>query len=69
MTESQDGPGLVPEGDGTLADSPGWGRLLDAAGVAAGLLLLVIVADVLSDGRLISRRLYRRGEEPGDPAE
>lgn len=44
--------------DGT----PGGGGLtwLDGLGIAAGVVLVVIVADILSDGRLISRRLLRR---------
>lgn len=50
----------------------GWGRALDAAGIAAGVLLVVIVADIWTDGRLISRRLARarrppqEGGAPGD---
>lgn len=44
----------------------GWGRALDAAGVLAGVVLVVIVIDIFSDGRLISRRL-RRDPDP-EPA-
>lgn len=55
---------------GTEPGGRDWGRALDAAGVIAGVLLLVIVADIWSDGRLVSRRLLRGGGEdkPGDPA-
>lgn len=47
--DSTDGP-LEPRGFS-------W---LDAAGIIAGAALLVMVADILTDGRLISRRLMRR---------
>jgi len=54
----------------------GWGWL-DTAGLIAGALLLVMLADILTDGRLISRRLTGRRQQqpenegvPGDvPAE
>jgi hypothetical protein len=63
------GPGDTPPPD----EARDWGRLLDAAGIIAGCLLVAIVADILSDGRLISRRLARRPpseDNPGDsPAE
>jgi hypothetical protein len=45
----------------------GWGRALDAAGVLAGVILVVIVVDIFSDGRLISRRL-RRDPDPEQAA-
>lgn len=62
-----------PDGAGEL-DQPaasGWGRVLDGLGIAAGLVLVAIVIDIFSDGRLISRRLIRRRGEheegaPGD---
>jgi hypothetical protein len=47
-----------------------WGRALDVAGVLAGVVLAVIVADILTDGRLVSRRLHKpkgdAGERPAD---
>lgn len=48
-------------------DEPGggWGRVLDTAGVLAGIVLVAIVIDIFSDGRLISRRL-RREPDPDD---
>ena len=49
-----------------------WGRVLDAAGIAAGVVLVVIVADIVSDGRVISRRLVQmrqRKEETRDPGD
>lgn len=45
--------------DGQVLEPRGFGWL-DAAGVVAGVALIVIVVDILSDGRLISRRLVRR---------
>lgn len=43
----------------------GWGAM-DTLGVIAGILLAVIVADILTDGRVISRRL--RGQpKPAEP--
>jgi hypothetical protein len=53
------------------AGGQGWGRLLDLAGIAAGILLIVIVADIVSDGRLISRRLRKPqdGEASDRPAD
>lgn len=75
MADTPESPGPGPGADDsvTSGESPDWGRLLDAAGIIAGVLLIVIVADIFTDGRLISRHLYRppRGEgETGDnPAE
>jgi hypothetical protein len=59
------GTGAPPD-DGTRG--PDWGLLLDTAGVLAAVLLIVIVADVWTDGRLISRRLPGWKEDPSDPA-
>ena len=61
-TESP-GPGPGADDSSTSGESPDWGRLLDAAGILAGVLLIVIVADIWTDGRLISRRLHRPGHE------
>jgi hypothetical protein len=50
-----------------VSDEPGgvnWGRVLDAAGIAAGILLVLIVADVWTEGRFISRRLIRQPPAP-----
>lgn len=55
------------QGEQQPPDTPAgvnWGRLLDAAGIIAGLLLLVIVADIWTDGRLVSRRLLRQRPDP-----
>lgn len=57
QAEQQDEPG-----------GGGWGRVLDTAGVLAGVVLVVIVIDIFSDGRLISRRL-RRERGPDDNVE
>lgn len=46
-----------------------WGRILDAAGVLAGIALALIVADIISDGRLISRRLPQRRPRQEDPVD
>jgi hypothetical protein len=37
---------------------------VDAVGIFAGIVLIVIVADVFTDGRLISRRLRSPRPEP-----
>jgi hypothetical protein len=55
-----------PAGDGDNDDGFRWGRVLDAAGAVAGVLLIVICADILTDGRLISRRIMAR--RPPAPA-
>jgi hypothetical protein len=62
-------PGPSPDADASPAGSseaPDWGRLLDAAGIIAGVFLVVIIADILSDGRLISKRLHRQEEDDVD---
>jgi hypothetical protein len=47
-----------------------WGRALDVAGVLAGVVLAVIVADILTDGRLVSRRLRKpKGDVDERPAD
>lgn len=47
----------------------GWGRVLDWAGAVAAVVLVAILVDIWSDGRLISRRLRGRGSEGGDDDE
>ena len=64
MTDLPDGPGQGAPADAEVGTGLDWGRILDAAGIVAGLLLAVIVADIWTDGRLISRRLRRNGGEP-----
>lgn len=39
--------------------TPGW-NWVDTCGIIAGVVLVVILADVFTDGRLISRRLKGR---------
>ena len=41
----------------------GW-TALDTAGVIAAILLVVIVADIATDGRIVSRRLRPRPPQP-----
>lgn len=65
MADTAEGPSPAAA-DETTAEAPAWGRLLDTAGIIAGILLLVIVADIWTDGRLISRRL--RGGDDDIPA-
>lgn len=43
----------------------GWDAL-DTAGLIAAAILVVILADILSDGRLVSRRLRPRPPQPAD---
>lgn len=45
-----------------------WGRIMDGAGIVAGLALGAILIDIFTDGRFISRRLGWRRDEPGDQA-
>jgi hypothetical protein len=49
-------------------ETAGFGPL-DALGLIAGAALVLIVADILTDGRLLSRHLirWRKGGEPVDP--
>jgi hypothetical protein len=54
----QDDSGTPPGGGGA------WSRALDVAGVLAGVLLVAMAADMITDGRLISRRLLRRQQPP-----
>lgn len=71
MADLTDGPGpgadTDPAPEGEARD---WGRALDAAGIIAGILLALIIADIWTDGKLISRHLIRPRPdgEPGDPA-
>jgi hypothetical protein len=39
---------------------------MDTIGILAGVLLLVIIADIFTDGRVISRRL-RKPPAPAEP--
>ena len=48
------------------AEPSGW-DVMDTVGLIAGALLVVIVIDIVSDGRLISRRL--RGPKPAPQPE
>jgi hypothetical protein len=59
------GPGADTEPEGEARD---WGRALDIAGIIAGVFLVVIIADIATDGKLISRRLIRKPPE-GEPVE
>lgn len=47
------------------AAEPGGWEIMDTLGLIAAIFLVAIVADILSDGRLISRRL--RGPRPPAP--
>lgn len=52
----------VPEPDADGKDGGGLGgRVLDIAGVAAGLVLAVILADILSGGKITAWFVKRRG--------
>ena len=52
----------TPEADTTEPAERDWGRLLDTAGIIAAILLAVIVIDIATDGKLISRRLHKPPE-------
>lgn len=66
-TTSAPGTGTGEQGaEGAEDEQPRWGRALDAAGVVAGVILVAIVIDIWTDGRLISRRLGRRGGDDDD---
>ena len=65
LTESGPGPVADTEPQGEARD---WGRALDIAGIIAGIFLAAIIADIWTDGRLISRRLTRKPPE-GEPVE
>jgi len=59
-------PAAPPAASGETEAPPAfdWGRVIDGAGICAAVILVVIVADIFSDGRLISRRLMRSREQP-----
>lgn len=44
-------------------EAKGWDAL-DTAGLIAAVLLVVIVADIATDGRIVSRRLRPRPQQP-----
>lgn len=55
-----------PDADGKDGDGGQLaGRMLDIAGIAAGVVLAVIVADILSGGK-VTRWLLRRKDQPCD---
>ncbi len=51
--------------EGEPDEGGAWGRIVDGAGIIAGVVLAVIVVDIFTDGRFISRRLGwgRRGDD------
>jgi hypothetical protein len=69
MTDLTAGPGPDADTESPAGEARDWGRALDAAGIIAGVLLIVIVADIMTDGRLVSRRLLHRNPEAGDPGD
>jgi hypothetical protein len=68
MTDLTAGPGPDADTKSPAGEARDWGRLLDAAGIIAGVLLLVIVADIATDGKLISRHLHKPKGDDVDPA-
>jgi hypothetical protein len=55
-----------PQPDGSEDEGRHWGGIvLDIAGIAAGVILLLIVADIWMDGRLTRRLAQRR--QPAEP--
>ena len=66
--EQDTGPATEPD---NAADGQAWGRALDVLGIFAGVALVVIVVDIWTDGRFISRRLFHAEggadiDQPGD---
>jgi hypothetical protein len=59
MAESDLVPPPAKDLPGDPREERGAGRLLDAAGIAAGVLIVLICADIWTDGKLISRRLLK----------
>jgi hypothetical protein len=53
-----------PPADADPAEGLNWGRVLDVAGLVAAGVLIVILVDIVSDGRFLSARLRRRGPGP-----
>lgn len=70
MTDTQAGTAVAPADGGEVEEPPGrdWGQVLDAAGIAAGVVLVLIVVDILTDGKLVSRRLHRKRGDDDQPA-
>jgi hypothetical protein len=60
MTAPPDTPPAEIEQDAPPGEGINWGRVMDAAGIVAGILLIAIVIDVWTEGRFISRRLIRQ---------
>ena len=52
--------------DDSGGEGRNWGRVLDGAGIVAGVVLAAIVIDIWTDGRFISRRLRGGAGEPGE---
>jgi hypothetical protein len=71
MTATASPQAAPPSPPASPEDEAGGWHWLDTAGIAAGLLLVVIVADVWTDGRVLSRplrRLFKRdAREGGEP--
>jgi hypothetical protein len=60
-------PASIGDGDPDEVADSGAMRWLDWAGGVAAVVLVIIVADIWTDGRLISARLLRwRGQDPGE---
>lgn len=56
--------------EGEQEEGGAWGRVMDGVGIAAGAVLAVILIDIFTDGRFISRRLgWRRDDGDQAPAE
>jgi hypothetical protein len=62
-TQTPAAPPEAPPGDGQDQATP-WGRILDVAGLVAAGVLVVILVDIITDGRFLSARLRRRGPGP-----
>jgi hypothetical protein len=69
MADLTGDPGPVADTESPAAEARDWGRALDIAGIIAGVFLIAIIADIWSDGKLISRHLLRKppGGEQVEP--
>jgi hypothetical protein len=58
-----------PSGDprGDSGEGAPWGRAMDAAGALAAVVIVAILVDIWTDGRLISRHLPGRRQPPPPP--
>jgi hypothetical protein len=65
MSDNMESRGVPAEGPrGEPGEGAPWGRALDVAGAVAAVVIVAILVDIWTDGRLISRHLPGRRQPP-----